>query len=111
MLSLWIILFQLGLALGLPLGVLTMGGLHPGALPPGFRLVALTSALLLAGAALLVMKVARGRLSRRSLWPLAGILCFGLAANLATPSPPERGLWAPVMAVMLACVLRLASRP
>ena len=107
-LSAGVIAFQLGLALGMPWGALAMGGAYPGTYPPEMRVVAVAAALLLAGFAGLVLLAARGTVARAWLWPLAGLLGLGLALNLISPSAGERALWAPVVAVMLACTVRVA---
>lgn len=46
-LNLIVILFQLGLAFGMPWGAASMGGKFPGKYPPKMRLVAIINILLL----------------------------------------------------------------
>ena len=82
--------FQLLLALGAPWGALTMGGFHPGQLPPVLRLNAVFSALILGGAALVVCVRAglipgRQDAVRRSVWVVvACALADGRTRTLRT---------------------------
>lgn len=90
---------QLGLAAGAPWGHLTLGGAHPGRLPPRLRKGAVVQAALLAAMALTMM--GRGGVLELGLAPWAGWLALALTAmtmvaNLITPSRPERLLWGPV---------------
>ena len=93
--------FQIGLALGLPLGEATMGGsvtTVDGILPAGFRVVAAVSAGILGGFAWVVLAragvVSARRLSDRSLawltWGLVGFLTLNTVGNLSAPHPVER---------------------
>lgn len=95
-------LFQAALVLGAPWGRWTMGGQFPGALPAPARGLALAQGVVLLAMAHAVWRAAtwvdpppRGRL-----WLVIGLTLASLAANLATPSAPERLLWAPVTAAM-----------
>lgn len=82
--------FQLLLALGAPWGALTMGGFHPGQLPPVLRLNAVFSALILGGAALVVcvragLTPGRQDAVRRSVWVVvACALADGRTRTLRT---------------------------
>lgn len=96
-----VILFQLGLAAGMPWGAASMGGKYPGKYPPNMRVVAGINALVLAG--MIVIAWARaGRLfpelesiASVGIWVL--VVFFGIATlmNTITPSKIER-IWAPV---------------
>ncbi|KIQ71193.1 hypothetical protein [Wenxinia marina] len=41
-------------------------------------------------------------------WPVAGLTALTCLANVASPSRPERRLWGPVTALMLAAALGTA---
>jgi len=104
-LSAILILFQLSLILGAPLGYLTQGGFQPGVLSIAGRTIAALSAALLAVMAVVVQRYARNQLSLR--WPIWVVLCVNALttfANIVTPSLWERALWAPLATVMLVCV-------
>lgn len=110
-LSALVVGFHLAVILGAPFGPLTQGGRHPGALPWVNRVLAGLSAGLTLAVALAVLSAAGqgpaalADLPRGAGW--SGVALGGLAlfANLATPSRPERRLWAPVGAVLLASAL------
>ena len=76
--------FQVSLAAGTPWGRLAWGGSHEGVLPTDLR----------------VASALRGG---------CGGSVVGAALNLASPSPPERALWAPVTAAVAVLTGR-ASR-
>ncbi|MFO6464248.1 hypothetical protein ACK8OR_07645 [Jannaschia sp. KMU-145] len=98
---------HLALAAGAPFGRYTVGGRFSGRLPPIWRGLALVQAALLAGMAVAVL--ARAGLAPASLapvfWPAAALTLLTCAANAASPSRPERRLWAPVTALMTAAAL------
>jgi len=89
-----------------------MGGAFPGAYPPPMRVAAVVQALILAGVATTVLSRAgvglRRWRPRRLCWAIVALLGVGLVLNLITPSALERAIWAPVVAVMLLCALRVA---
>jgi len=96
--------FQAALIAGAPWGRLTQGGGREGPLSPAGRAFAGVSAGLNAAMALAVLSAA-------GLWPgwpaWTGWAALGLQAvvvvlNLITRSAPERRLWAPITAAMLA---------
>lgn len=106
--------FQLALALGAPWGRFAMGGAFPGVLPPAMRVAAVAQIGVLGLLAFVVLARAgvalpawRGT-SRRLVWAVVALLALSLALNLVTPSAGERALWAPVVAVLLLCGLRVA---
>ena len=106
--------FQIALALGAPWGHLAMGGRYPGKFPQPMRVAALAQAALLAGLALMVVVNARLALadlhsvSEIAIWVAVVISLLSLIMNLATPSKPERNLWAPVALVMTVSSLVVA---
>lgn len=95
-------LFQLGLALGMPWGAYAMGGKFPGRLPPAMRVAAFVQLLFLAAMtgivlsrAGLALKAWQG-ISATAIWAVVGFMALSSLMNLITPSLPERRLWAPV---------------
>jgi hypothetical protein len=110
-----VILFQLALALGAPLGSYAMGGAFPGRYPPAMRVAAVVQALLLALMAAVVLSragVAFPRWARASRWLVWLIVAFGavgLVLNLATPSAGERLVWAPVALLLLVLSVLVAT--
>jgi hypothetical protein len=106
-----VIVFQLAVALGAPLGRLTQGGGVDGTLPMSGRMVAVGSAVLLAVMALGLLaragvgplRAAPRRLVTAIAWFTAIYAGLGVLINLASPSPAERWTWAPVTALILVC--------
>ncbi|MEM7566852.1 MAG: hypothetical protein AAF321_06420 [Pseudomonadota bacterium] len=98
---------HVAVALGAPLGRLTVGGRFPGRLPPAWRFLAVVQGLLLALMASAVL--ARSGLGLPSLaslyWPAVALTVLSLIANAASPSRPERWLWTPVLALMTGAAL------
>lgn len=107
-------LFQLALAAGAPWGHLAMGGRHSGRLPPELRIAAVIQGAILGLLALVVLGRAGFDVPLVAGWPAwtcwipVGVSALSLLMNLATPSKPERRLWAPVAAVMLGTSLVVA---
>ena len=109
-----VILFQLGLAAGMPWGAVAMGGKFPGRFPTQMRVAALVQAAILAGLGAVVLARAGlilPGLYAASIWLVWGVVAFtalSLVLNLVTPSKWERIIWAPVVAVMLVCSVLVA---
>ena len=104
--------FQLALAVGAPWGRAAWGGSNLGVLPAGLRMASVGSAAV----NLTLAAVATGRLARHHRrGAIIGLIAFsaaGFVSNLATRSPIERAIWAPVTAVLLVCsVVMLRRRP
>lgn len=102
-----VIVFQFCLIFGAPWGRLTQGGRHEGALPVAGRVAAALSVLLLIcmGAGI---TSAAGMTPNWPMWTAyAAIAVQALSTilNWITPSPPERLLWGPITAVLLALAL------
>lgn len=96
---------QIALALGAPLGHLTMGGRWPGSLPGPARMLALVQAGALWAMAAVLLAVATGSLPVWASLPVAAVMALSVVAHVATPSPAERRLWLPVVTGMLAFAL------
>ena len=102
-----IIGFQIALIAGAPLGHLTQGGQHSGALPQSGRMIAAVSILLLAAMALAILSVA-------GFWPgwptwtgwlACAVSALAMLLNSITPSMAERRLWSPITTVMFGLAL------
>lgn len=108
-----IVIFQIALALGAPLGYAAWGGQHPGTLPMRLRIASGVGAVViypliilavLASADLIEAPWLPGR-GAPLMWGLAGFLALGALANFASRSPRER-LWGPVaLAIAVCCVV------
>jgi hypothetical protein len=109
-----VILFQCGLALGLPWGAASMGGKYPGKYPPAMRAVALLNMLVLAGIAIIVLVKADFifpglyAFASIAIWFVVGFNAIGTLLNSITPSKIEQRLWAPTTALMLATSIIVA---
>ncbi|MBA2669330.1 MAG: hypothetical protein H0U67_03040 [Gemmatimonadetes bacterium] len=111
-----VVVFQLALAAGMPLGELTWGGRFPGRLPVRMRIVAIVSAVIL-GAFGLIVAIRAGvvlpewqPLSRVLIWFVVAYCALGVLANAVTPSRWERRIWLPVVAVLLVLSTTVALR-
>ncbi|HEX6918274.1 MAG TPA: hypothetical protein VF140_09355 [Phycicoccus sp.] len=104
--------FQAALAGGAPLGAAAWGGRHPGVLPRELRLASAAACVAWGTAAGLVATgqpgSAPGRV--RLLRGIAVTATAGTLANLASPSTPERVVWAPVSAAVAALAWRAGRR-
>lgn len=106
----WLVVFQLLLAGGAPLGFLAWGGQEPGRLSRGRRIASLASAVLMAGfAALFGQAAGLWSLLPEPLprWPFifgVGLFSLSTLGNVVTKSRPERWHGVPlVVALTLAC--------
>ena len=109
-----VVIFQLGLASGLPWGTAAMGGRYPGKFPRHLRGAAVVQALLLAAFAAIVLTRA-GYLfpqwlatSRILIWFVVAVGVISVVLNLTTPSKWERRIWGPVTILMLLSSLAVA---
>ncbi len=107
-----VIAFLLALACGAPWGELTMGGKYRGRLPVAMRVACLLQGAVLALLAVIVWcsaGMAGPDLQPQAqgwIWWVVAFCAVSVALNLATPSPRERKLWAPVAgALLLASVI------
>ncbi|PWF48537.1 hypothetical protein [Massilia glaciei] len=106
-LVLFVSLFQLALAVGMPWGRLAFGGRHPGTLPARMRIASVLSGLLLLAFGLIVCARASlvlpefAQLSAAAVWAVVGYSAIGVVANMATPSKWERIIWTPIAVLML----------
>ena len=115
--TLIVVLFQLALAAGAPWGEAAMGGKFPGTLPTAMRVAAVVQMvvlLLLAATVLARAGLAWPRwfnASLKGIWFVVAFTAVGTLLNLITRSKWERRIWAPAVAVMLACSLAVALSP
>jgi hypothetical protein len=106
--------FQLALVCGAPWGEVTLGGRYKGALPKRIRVVAVVSAVLIFGFAVIVLArtglafLDLTTISSKLIWGVVAYFLLGSLLNYITPSKRERALWFPIVAAMLACSLIVA---
>jgi hypothetical protein len=110
-----IAVFQVALAAGAPLGRAAWGGTHPEQLPVGFRVGSAVAVGVWAFAALIVLARAGvvtaplpPALLRWGTWSLVGLTLIGALMNLASPSPWERYMWAPVTLLLAGLCFHVA---
>lgn len=108
-----IVVFQIALALGAPLGYAAWGGRNPGVLPMPLRIASGVAAVVIYPLVILAVLASAGLIDAGWLpvdrtvlmWGLAGFLALGALANFASRSPMER-LWGPVaLAVAICCAI------
>jgi hypothetical protein len=115
-LSAGVVAFQIALAAGAPWGAYAMGGAVPGQLPPALRIGVLVqaalniamAAIVLARAGLILTRWAH--VARWLVWVVVALTAMSLVLNLITPSAGERTLWAPVLVVLLASSVVVATK-
>ena len=102
-----LVLFQLGLTLGLPWGEASMGGKFPGKYPPKMRVVSLINSLILILFALIVLIKADILLpqykffSNTAIYFVVGFSAVATILNIITQSKIERKIWGPVATLLL----------
>lgn len=110
-----LVMFQLALAAGAPLGRAAYGGAHR-VLPGHLRVASVAAALvwvLAAGAVLARAGVMPDATPGAPalvvvVWMIVGLLAVGLVLNVITPSRVERMVWGPVTLLLLAGTLVVA---
>ena len=110
-----LIIFQLLLAAGLPLGAYAWGGQYSGVLPTGLRWASLAAILILALAAWsvlagagLVPLGAGSRVPGIAVWVFAAYFTLNTVMNLISRSPSERFVMTPVSLVLAICFVIVA---
>jgi len=102
------VVFQAALALGAPVGANVLGGRYPGSLPVRIRVFSGIAAVVLVGAALVILARAglmawpsdgAGMLAPAS-WAIAGFLVLNTLGNLTSRSRLERTVLAATTAVL-----------
>jgi hypothetical protein len=111
-----VVVFQIALTLGAPLGKAAWGGRHQGVLPQRLRIASGFAALLvypliilvvLDSASLIDMTFLPGN-GEAVMWVLCGLFSLGGLANLVSRSTLER-YWAPVSMAIAVCCAIVAS--
>lgn len=110
-----LIIFQLLLAAGLPLGAYAWGGQYEGVLPTNLRraslvaipILALAAWSVLAGAGLVLLG-AESRVLGIAVWVFAAYFALNTVMNLISKSPPERLVMTPVSLVLTICFVIVA---
>lgn len=105
-----IIILQLLVAAGLPLGKAVWGGAHSGVLPARLRLSSLAAAAILALAAWMIL-ARSGILApgpepigvRIATWVFAGFFVLNTLGNVMSKSPVERKVMTPATVVLALC--------
>ncbi|MGO9487212.1 MAG: hypothetical protein ACLPX9_21990 [Rhodomicrobium sp.] len=112
-----LMLFQILLALGYPLGKAAWGGYYT-ELPAGLRIASILSAALYAAFISITLASARlvrapfgPRFMRLSLWSLTALFFLGTLMNLASQSLLERAIMTPLAFVLTICCYSLARHP
>lgn len=111
-----IVVFQIALAFGAPLGDAAWGGQHPGVLPTRLRIASGIAASVIYPLFILVVLASAGLIEaywlpvkgRVAMWTLAGLLTLGGLANFASRSKRER-YWGPVASIIGICCAVVAS--
>lgn len=109
-----LIIFQVLLAAGLPLGRAAWGGEYS-VLPANLRLGSVLAVVILGIGIIVVLAragiIARGsgsRAVRVITWVFSGYFCLNILMNLLSKSPPERYIMTPVAAVTAVCFILVA---
>ena len=109
-----IVLFQLGLTLGMPWGEASMGGKFPGKYPPKMRIVSLINSLILIFIAVIVLVKADllfpqyKSISNIAIYFVVGFSAVATILNIITPSKIERKIWAPFATLLLIASIIVA---
>jgi hypothetical protein len=111
-----IVVFQLALAFGAPLGYAAWGGQHPHVLPTRLRVASGVAAVVIYPVISLLILASADMIEAdwlpiqgpAAMWALAGFLALGALANLASRSRIER-LWGPVALVISVCCAVIAA--
>lgn len=111
-------LFQVTLAAGAPFGQAAWGGTHPGQLPSGLRVgsalavgVWVLAAAIVAGRAGIVATPFSPAFLQRATWVLVALTLVGAGMNVASSSPWERFMWAPITLALAGLCFLVAREP
>lgn len=112
-----LVLFQIALAAGAPLGRFAWGGQHEGKLPRRLRIGSLVSIVIYVFMALValdrtdVTSLMPANFVRVAMWVVFGYLVIGTVMNLISRSKSERITMTPVALVLAVAALILALAP
>jgi hypothetical protein len=111
-----IVLFQLALVFGAPLGEYTMGGKFPGKMPVKMRIAALIQIFIL----LLFVSIVIAKsgisfeqyhsIGRIGIWFVVAFFVLGSIVNLSSPSRKEKLVMGPANIIALIITLLIAIR-
>ena len=110
-----LVVFQLALALGAPLGDMSWGGRSPGVLPRNLRVASAIAGLVVYPAIIGIVLASAGLgapgsvpiAGSTAMWVLAGFFLLGGFLNAVSRSRRER-IWAPVSFVIALCCAVIA---
>jgi hypothetical protein len=110
-----LIVFQLALALGAPLGDAAWGGRNPGVLPGRLRVASAIGGLVIYPLIMLVILDSAGMIQvgwlpatgPAAMWGLTAFFLLGTLLNAASRSRRER-IWAPVSLIIAVCCAAIA---
>lgn len=111
-----IVVFQMALAFGAPLGKAAWGGQHEGVLPKRLRIASGVAALLIYPLIVVAILDSAGLIDAdfmpgtgaQLMWVFSGLFTLGGIANLVSRSTLER-YWAPVSIAIAVCCAVIAS--
>jgi hypothetical protein len=115
-LSVAIILFHLGLTLGMPWGEASMGSKYPGKYPPKMRVVSFINIFILIIIGVTVLTEAElifprlKSFSNTAIYFVVSFSALETILNLITPSKIERKIWAPVAVILLVTSIIVAFK-
>lgn len=107
-------IFQLALILGAPIGRYAWGGQHD-VLPRKFRIASITSIILYAVFAIIILNqagiitfFATQTIGTIAIWVLVAYFTLGIPLNAVSRSKPERTLMTPLVALLMILTLVVA---
>lgn len=111
-----VIVFQLALMLGAPLGEFTLGGRYPGRLPAKLRVAVLTQiAVIVVFAAIVGIRAGLflgdySQVGSVGVWFVVAFFVLGSILNLSSPSIKEKAVMGPmnVLALLSAVIVALS---
>mgnify|MGYP006890191931 CR=1 FL=1 len=109
-----VIVFQIMLISGMPLGEYAMGGKYPGKFPLRIRIAAIFQSIILLFFAFIVLVRAEIifiqylEFSKIGIWFVFAFSVIASVLNIITPSKKERKVWAPVSVILLICTFMIA---
>ncbi len=114
LLMIFILIFQIALILGAPLGELTMGGKYPGKLPIKMKVASFIQIIVIVLFSFFVISKSGilfesyYNLSRVGIWVVVGFFIFGSFVNLFSPSKKEKIIMTPLNIIALICSFLVA---
>lgn len=112
----FIVIWQIALILGAPLGEYTMGGQNKGELPKKKKYFAVVSICLLIFYAFNVLSQTDvyfqkwRNVTNVTVWLVVLLNALTLLGNTITKSKKERNLWFPITLIMFICILIIAAQ-